>query len=152
MSTIAVEGRFTRYGPGGGVFRVVTTAQETDGRHLALEVVEPPGGGPPLHSHAAEDEYFAVLDGEITFWVDGRVHTVGTGGSAFAPRGVPHAFKNCSERDARLLVLFTPGTVEGFFDYGLPIGGGRPTDEQLLVRIGELAPRFGLEILGPSPL
>lgn len=152
MSTITAERRFTRYGPGGGVFRVLTTAGETDGRHFALEVVEPPGGGPPLHTHAAEDEYFAVLDGEVTFYLDGRVRTVGAGGSAFAPRGVPHAFKNCSTREARLLVLFTPGTVEGFFDYGLPAGDGRPSDDELLGRIGELAPQFGLEILGPSPL
>jgi hypothetical protein len=51
-----------------------------------------------------------------------------------------------------MLVLFTPGHVEGFFDYGLPVNGQRPSDDRLIERILELAPRFGIEVLGPSPL
>ena len=141
-----------RFGPGGGTYRVVTTAQETTGCHFAFEVAEPPGGGPPLHTHATEDEYFAVLDGEFMFYIDGCVTAVTAGGSAFVPRGVRHCFKNCSTRDARMLVLFTPGQVEGFFDYGLPVNGQRPSDDRLIERILELAPRFGIEVLGPSPL
>ena len=141
-----------RFGPGGGTYRVVTTARETTGRHFAFEVAEPPGGGPPLHTHATEDEYFAVLDGEFMFYIDGCVTAVLAGGSTFVPRGVPHCFKNCSTRDARMLVLFTPGQVEGFFDYGLPVNGQRPSDDRLIERILELAPRFGIEVLGPSPL
>ena len=141
-----------RFGPGGGTYRVVTTARETTGRHFAFEAVEPPGGGPPLHTHATEDEYFAVLDGEFMFYIDGCVTAVTAGGSAFVPRGVPHCFKNCSTRDARMLVLFTPGQVEGFFDYGLPVNGQRPADDRLIERILELAPRFGIEVLGPSAL
>jgi hypothetical protein len=42
---------------GGGVYRIIGTAEETAGRHFAFEAIEPPGGGPPLHIHAAEDEY-----------------------------------------------------------------------------------------------
>jgi uncharacterized cupin superfamily protein len=141
-----------RFGPGGGYYRILATAQETGGRHFALEAVEPPGGGPPLHTHATQDEYFAVLEGEITFYVDGRRLVVGAGGSAFVPRGVPHCFKNCSQDNARLLALFTPADIEGFFDYGLPVAGNRPSDEHLLERIAELGPQYGLEVLGPSPL
>jgi hypothetical protein len=36
--------------------------------------------------------------------------------------------------------------------YGLPVNGQRPTDDRLVERILELAPRFGIEVLGPSPL
>ena len=141
-----------RFGPGGGTYRVVTTAPETTGRHFAFEAAEPPGGGPPLHTHAAEDEYFAVLDGEFTFYIDGCVTTVTAGGSAFVPHGMPHCFKNCTTRDARMLIVFTPGQIEGFFDYGLPVDGQRPSDDRLIERILEMAPRFGIEVLGPSPL
>jgi quercetin dioxygenase-like cupin family protein len=141
-----------RFGPGGGVYRIVTTARETTGRHFAFEATEPPGGGPPLHTHATEDEYYAVLDGEFTFYIGGRVTAVTAGGSAFVPRGVPHCFKNCSTRDARMLILFTPGQIEGFFDYGLPVNGERPSEDRLIERIVEFAPRFGIDVLGPSPL
>jgi quercetin dioxygenase-like cupin family protein len=152
MLSITAEEQAVRFGPAGGVYRIVTTAAETGGRHFAFEVTEPPGGGPPLHTHAAEDEYFAVLDGEITFYIDGQIRTVGAGGSAFVTRGVPHTFRNLSGRHARVLVLFTPGAVEGFFDYGLPIDGARPGDDLLVERIAALAPAFGVTVLGPSPL
>ncbi len=51
-----------------------------------------------------------------------------------------------------MLVLFTPGNIEGFFDYGLSVNGEVPSDEHLLNRILELGPKYGLDLLGPSPL
>jgi len=83
-----------RFGPGGGIYRILMRAEETSGRHFGVEAIEPPGGGPPLHTHANEDEHFTVVEGEMTFYIDGRVETVAAGGSAFVPRGVPHCFKN----------------------------------------------------------
>lgn len=75
------------------------------------------------------------------------------GETAFIPRGTPHCFKNCSDRTARVLVMFTPGGIEGFFDYGEPMPDGSvPSDAWLIERIGALAPHYGLELLGPSPL
>ena len=149
----AVEtGARIRFGPGGGVYRIVTRAEDTGGQIFAFEATEPPGGGPPLHTHANEEEYFLVLEGEMSFTIGGRVITVQEGGSAFVPRGVPHCFKNRSLRQSRILVLFTPGHIEGFFDYGLPVNGQVPSDEYLVQRIAELGPRYGLELLGPSPL
>jgi quercetin dioxygenase-like cupin family protein len=142
-----------RYGPGGGVYRIVATPSQTQNTHFAFEATEPPGGGPPLHIHTREEEFFSVIEGEITFWIDGKAIRGAAGTTAFVPRGVPHCFKNCSDRPARVLVVFTPGGIEGFFDYGEPLPGGTvPSDEVLIERIGALAPAFGLEILGPSPL
>jgi len=141
-----------RYGAGGGMYRIVATAEETRNTHFAFEATEPPGGGPPLHIHTREEELFLVLEGEITFFVDGIVTRVGPGGSAFVPRGAAHCFKNCSDRMARLLVLFTPGDIEGFFEFGASSDGHAPSDEVLIERMNLLAPAFGLEILGPSPL
>jgi quercetin dioxygenase-like cupin family protein len=155
MLTITAQDELLRFGPGGGTYHIMTRAAETEGQLFALEVNEPPGGGPPLHVHTDEDEYFAVLEGEVTFYVDGQVRTVGTGGAVYGPRGVPHTFKNCSDRPVRMLVLLTPGKIESFFDYGLPGGpekNERPSDEHLIKRIMELAPQYGLHILGPSPL
>jgi hypothetical protein len=51
-----------------------------------------------------------------------------------------------------VLVLFTPGNIEGFFDFGLPVNGTAPSELQLLNRLGELGPKYGLTLLGPSPL
>ena len=151
VTAVATEQQI-RFGPGGGVYRIVTTAAQTGGRIFAFEAIEPPGGGPPLHTHAGEDEYFLVLKGEMTFYIDGKTIVAKEGESAFVPRGAAHCFKNRSTREARALVLFTPGNIEGFFDYGLPVNGAASSDEHLIQRLRELGPRYGLEFLGPSPL
>jgi quercetin dioxygenase-like cupin family protein len=141
-----------RFGPGGGVYKIVATARETNNTHFAFEAIEPPGGGPPLHTHANEDEFSLVLDGEMTFHVGGRVIRATEGQTAFIPRGVPHCFKNTSRRESRILVLFTPGTIEGLFEFGNLPAGVSPSDEVLLERLNRFAPRYGLQVLGPSPL
>ncbi|HXW04278.1 MAG TPA: cupin domain-containing protein [Vicinamibacterales bacterium] len=146
------SGERVRYGAGGGIYKIVATPAETGNTHFAFEAIEPPGGGPPLHIHTREEEYFLVLEGEITFYIGDQVKRGRAGESAFVPRGVPHCFKNCSDQVARLLVLFTPGEIEGFFEYGAAVDGGAPTEEVLLARLVELAPKFGLEVVGPSPL
>lgn len=141
------------YGPGGGIYQVVATPRQTGNIHFAFEATEPPGGGPPLHIHTRHEELFFVLEGEISFWLDGQVINRSVGGTAFVPRGIPHCFKNCSDRRARVLILFTPGDIEGFFDFGKPLAnGGAPSDEVLMERIIELGPGYGFELLGPSPL
>src|SRR6185503_542343 len=117
-----------RFGLGGGVYKIVATAAETRNTHFAFEAIEPPGGGPPLHTHAGEEEFFLVLEGEMTFYVGGRRIKATEGQTAFVPRGVPHCFKNCSKRESRVLVLFTPGNIEGFFEYGNLPAGVTPTD------------------------
>jgi mannose-6-phosphate isomerase-like protein (cupin superfamily) len=141
-----------RFGPGGGVYKIVASAAETNNMHFAFEAIEPPGGGPPLHMHANEDEFFLVLDGEMTFYIGGRITRATEGQTAFAPRGVPHCFKNTSRRESRIMVLFTPGNIEGFFEYGNLPRGVPATDELLLERLATFAPQYGLTILGPSPL
>lgn len=78
-----------------------------------FEAFEPPGGGPPLHIHKNEEEFFSVIEGEITFYIGDPGEDGRTRGTAFVPRGTPHCFKNCSDREARLLILFTPGDIEG---------------------------------------
>jgi quercetin dioxygenase-like cupin family protein len=150
-ATIATLER-VRYGAGGGVYHIVATPAETGGLHFGFEAVEPPGGGPPLHTHANEEEFFWVLDGEITFYIGGRTTKVRAGGNAFVPRGTPHCFKNTSREQARVLVFFTPGQIEGFFAFGEPVDGQPPSEERIHARMHELGPQFGLEILGPSPL
>ena len=141
-----------RYGPGGGVYKIVATAAQTNNTHFAFEAIEPPGGGPPLHTHANEEEFLLIIEGEMTFYIGGRVTRATEGQTAFVPRGVPHCFKNCSKRESRVLVMFTPANIEGFFEYGNLPAGIPPTDEVLLARLNALAPEYGLEVIGPSPL
>jgi len=97
-----------RYGPGGGIYRIVTTTAQTGGIYFAIDCTEKPGAGPPLHIHGTEEEFFFVTEGEFTFFIDGKITKAKAGETAFVPRGKVHCFKNCTNQDARMLALFTP--------------------------------------------
>ena len=144
----------TRLGPGGGIYRIVTTTAQTGGIHFALDCTEKPGGGPPLHVHETEEEYFFVTEGEFTFSIDGKITKAKAGESAFVPRGKVHCFKNCTNQDARMLALFTPGNIEGYFDFGLPLEDGSiPSEACLIERMNAIGPKFNVQqVEGPSPL
>ena len=143
-----------RYGPGGGIYRIVTTTAQTGGIHFALDCTEKPGGGPPLHVHETEEEYFFVTEGEFTFSIDGKITKAKAGESAFVPRGKVHCFKNCTNQDARMLALFTPGNIEGYFDFGLPLEDGSiPSEACLIERMNAIGQKFNVkQVEGPSPL
>ena len=95
--------------------RVLVRSEQSAGRVGVVESVMPSGAaGPPLHRHDF-DEAFYVLEGELTFHLDGELVTVGAGGLAFAPSGAPHTFANRGPVDAHYLIVCTPGGFEREF-------------------------------------
>ena len=88
---------------------------ETNGAFFAFETEVAAGEGPPLHVHANEEELLYVLDGDARFRVGDEVSSAPTGSFMFVPRGVPHCFQAVGDRPARLLIVFTPSGMEGFF-------------------------------------
>jgi mannose-6-phosphate isomerase-like protein (cupin superfamily) len=88
-------------------------AERTGGALSVFEEAAP--ADTPLHVHEHEDELFYVLEGEHVFQVGDREHRVGPGGFVFAPRGVPHGQRRVVPRTGRVLVVCTPGGLEGFF-------------------------------------
>ena len=98
----------------GDVEVLVRAASESTGGAFALfEENEPVDT--PLHVHEREDELFYVLEGEHVFQVGDEEFRVGPGGIVFAPRGVPHSQRRVVPRKGRVLVLTSPGGLEGFF-------------------------------------
>jgi quercetin dioxygenase-like cupin family protein len=140
----------------GDVYRFLATGDETDGRYALWEALVPPGGGPPPHVHSREEEGFYVLEGEITFTINGERVVAGAGTFANMPVGTPHAFKNESGQPARILVSVTPAGLEGmFFEFGVPLPEGSttalpPTREEI-EKLLAVAPKYGIEIKLPPP-
>jgi mannose-6-phosphate isomerase-like protein (cupin superfamily) len=95
----------------GDVTMLVRVATE---RVSVLEEV-PPMVDTPAHVHEREDELFVSLEGAHVIELDGDEHRIGPGESVFAPRGVPHAQRRVVPGEGRLLVVVTPGGLEGFF-------------------------------------
>ena len=91
----------------GDVYRFLATGEDTDGRYALWEALVPPGGGPSPHVHSREEEGFYILEGEITFTIDGErvVATAGMFANVPVPPGATTAAPPTKEEIEGLLVV-----------------------------------------------
>ncbi|MER6262541.1 cupin domain-containing protein [Streptomyces sp900105245] len=110
------------------------TGEHTGGRFAFEEFALAPGTvGARPHVHEGHDEYFYVLEGELTLHTgDGEV-TAGPGHLLAATRGTPHGFRNAGPVVARALCLYTPAGYENYFRevHAAVSAGAEATDELL---------------------
>jgi quercetin dioxygenase-like cupin family protein len=92
------------------------SASDTNGELSVLEQTgHTPKGGPPLHIHTKQDEWFYVLEGEYLFQVGEEIFQLKKGDTIFLPRNLKHAFAQITET-ARVIVSYLPaGKMEDFF-------------------------------------
>lgn len=139
----------------GDVYRFLATGEETDGQYACFEAIVVPGGGPPPHSHAREEESFYILEGEITFQIGEEVVVAKAGTFANMPKGVTHCFKNATDKPARMLVSVAPAGLEKmFFEFGVPVPAGTtwvppPTQEEIQ-KLLAIAPGYGISLHLPK--
>jgi mannose-6-phosphate isomerase-like protein (cupin superfamily) len=137
----------------GALATIKASTETTDGRVAVIELLSPQGPGSPLHVHHNEDEWFYVIDGELTFWVGGRLVRASPGTFVYGPRDIPHTYTVTSAR-ARTLVVTIPGGFEKFMrelsqpalTATPPPPASKPPDMGLITAT---AARYGIEILGP---
>jgi quercetin dioxygenase-like cupin family protein len=94
----------------GQLVTIKSSSESTAGRVGVTETLAPRGSGSPLHVHHNEDEWFYVIEGELTFWVGGQVITAPAGSFVYGPREVPHTFIVSSEQ-ARFLLVVEPAAL-----------------------------------------
>jgi quercetin dioxygenase-like cupin family protein len=86
----------------------------TDGQLAVFRATLTQGFSPPRHIHTREDEVFHVLEGGLSFEIDGRRLSAGPGTSVYVPRGVPHSFL-VESPVASMLGIMVPGAFEHLF-------------------------------------
>jgi mannose-6-phosphate isomerase-like protein (cupin superfamily) len=137
----------------GALAIVKASGETTAGRVTVIEHLAPEGSGPPIHVHHREDEWFYVIEGELTFWVGGRIIKAPTGSFVYGPRDIPHTF-TVTSLQARSLVVTEPAGFERFMRALSepaaartlpPVGVLLPSRDKIMAAAAE----FGLEILGP---
>src|SRR3954469_6498942 len=74
-----------------------------------------PKGGPPLHIHPNQDEWFYVIEGEYLFQVGEDKFQMKGGDTIFLPRKVPHAFVQLTEKGKMIVSYLPAGKMEDFF-------------------------------------
>ncbi len=132
---------------------IKASAEETGGRVAVIHHAGPQGSGSPLHVHHHENEWFYILDGELTIWVDGQVIRAPAGSFVFGPQDTPHTFTVSSASGARFLLVTEPAGFEAFMrscakpaqSLTLP----PPSDPPDLQQMTTIAAQYGIDILGP---
>jgi quercetin dioxygenase-like cupin family protein len=130
--------------------RFLLRSEDTGGLYTFFEVTSAPGAGPPLHIHQDVDETFYVVAGRYSIQLGDSSYEAGPGGLVHGPRGVAHKFRNVSDGPSKLLVIATPGGVEGFFE-GLSriLAKGGPPDPAEMMELAAAHNVVSLEQLSP---
>lgn len=94
------------------------TKGETDGVFSFFVSTVPPGEAVPIHTHLKEDEAYYILDGTFEMYDTTNHHTITVGRDSYVyvPHGIEHGFKNVGSDTGRLVLMITPGGLEGFFE------------------------------------
>jgi quercetin dioxygenase-like cupin family protein len=143
----------------GDTYTVLLSGEQTDGRFAMIDMLIPPGGGPPPHRHSFE-ECFRVLAGSIEVQLrELPPMRLEAGDSANIPANAPHAFRNPADAPARLLCTVAPAGLERFFaEFGDPVPTRTSPAPELndverrnrLERAAAKAPEYGIEMLAPG--
>lgn len=145
---------------GGDLVTFKVSSHQTSGEYGLVEVTVPPLSGPPgLHVHPPQETFY-VLEGEFEIsglGADGQPYAISAtaGAMVHVPKGVPHNYKNVGATTGRLLVLFSPTSMEQFFaELGLPVADktnppaldGPPDMDRLMA----ICHKYQIEFLAPA--
>jgi len=92
------------------------SSKDTDGDLAVFEQNGfTPKGGPPLHIHPYQDEFFYIIDGDYLFQVGDDKYQMKSGDTIFLPRNVQHAFVQLTEKGKVIVSYMPAGKMEDFF-------------------------------------
>ena len=134
----------------GVIYTFLTTGEDTNGAYALIHATVPPGSGPPPHIHRREDEAFFVLEGQLSFQVDGRSLPATTGIRVTLPKGTLHAFKNTGTTPAKVLILVNPSGLEKYFEEVGHANREESVTPAAIEKLLAVAPKYGLEIQVPA--
>ena len=94
---------------------VLLDGKQTGGKFTAFLNITPPGGGPGPHYHEREDEWFYIIEGRVSFLMNGTWTDLFPGDCVYSPRGSVHGFKNNTDQQIRVFINVAPAGFEHFF-------------------------------------
>jgi quercetin dioxygenase-like cupin family protein len=143
----------------GDTYRILTSGKETNRAFAIIDMLIPPKGGPGPHAHAAIEETFFVVEGEVVVRSESQTYTAGKGAFVRIPRGgAIHSFTNESGTMAHLLCVVVPAGLEEMFEeIGQPIQAATflpppPMTPDAQKKMQAVAEKYGQEIFPPDYL
>jgi quercetin dioxygenase-like cupin family protein len=140
------------YSQGLGEAHILVDTARSNGTWWLGQFREDPGFTTSLHLHPVQTEYFFVLDGVLSVFLDGAWHDLKTGTIAEVPNGTPHAQANHDGQPVKFVGWGAPSGFEQAF----------PAIDKLAARLSPSSPQWGPEaakivsrhdttVLGPPP-
>ncbi|MGV3711677.1 quercetin 2,3-dioxygenase [Pseudolysinimonas sp.] len=124
------------------LFTVLLSANETEGQYSAVTVHGHAGERIPAHYHALTHEFFYIIDGSISLWLDDQkdyhsLTVLEPGDFGFVPKNIVHSYRIDSD-DTKMFGVGT-GDFMRFFhasgtrteEYGVPSEAFIPSWERL---------------------
>lgn len=141
----------------GDTYRIIIGGEQTNGAYTLIDMLIPPKGGPGPHSHAAFQEAFYIIDGEISVITKEKTYIATKGSYVNIPfNGPVHKFTNEIDKIAHILCLTTPAGMEKMFkEIGKPVEADtllpipQMTHEELK-RLQSIAEKYGQELYPPD--
>lgn len=139
----------------GDLMTILATGEETGGTYaLWIEEVWPSGGTPP-HIHHAEQEVFYVLEGEMTFYYEGKPTTAKPGTLVHIPKDTMHFYQNRSAHNVKMLCMVNPaGFEQMLLALSEPVVEGQPrpgVTPEVIARLTELAAQYHMSMPQVEP-
>jgi len=131
-------------GPWGRSIALKASGVDTATHYSLLEFTTEPGAPwSTYHTHPTTEAWY-VMEGELTFRLDGRRLAALAGSFLLAPGGVPHAVANLGSMTARYVVIFSPAGLESWFiDVASLVEAAKPGEPDP-GELSALAARYGI--------
>ena len=101
------------------LFTFTTLSEETNGAYTEMKITLQKGGsagaGGPLHIHPNSSEKFMVRTGKIAVQINSETKIVSAGETYEVPPGTPHVFKNISDSQTVVDIVFTSALKNDLF-------------------------------------
>jgi len=135
----------------GDINSILASKDDTGGNYSLIEAKVFPNGGPPPHIQTREHEGFYLIEGELTFTVDGQEILVKPGAFVNVPPRVIHSFKNNTDTIAKMIIVLSPGGLENLFvEVGTKVSDTSvpppPMSEDNGKKFVSLLSKYGVEI------
>ena len=135
----------------GGLYEVLLSSDDTNGKTTIMQFTIPEGAGPPPHIHNCDEEVY-VVDGTAKYNIGGELLDVAAGSIVHLPAGTTETF--VPQGTFKMLATYSPGGIEKFFaEVGekaqrreVPPPPSEPPDFEKIAAAGA---KHGLELQAP---
>jgi quercetin dioxygenase-like cupin family protein len=153
---MAYKGKTIKNNKTGQQITFLQTSDDTGGELLEMESLFQPHSTEPVpHYHPLQQEYFTVLEGEISVRTNGQLLILKAGDKLHVQTNQVHSMWNHSDKQARVNWKVIPASdTEYFLENGIGIANQKNTNSRGmpgLLQVALLASRFSHVYRVPKP-